>query len=107
LILEELGEHQAPIGGDVFAGLETLGDDDVVVARRWGALPAERIGSAELALRWTGTHPAVMQPRIGRGDLGRVVRRGPLETALLRPRFYAMWLRKWGVLPRWEGASPR
>lgn len=81
--------------------------DDASVARRWGGLPAGRFGSAELAFRWTGSHPAVMAPRIARGDLGHVARRGPLETPLLRRRFYAMWLRKWGVLRRWEDPGAR
>jgi hypothetical protein len=87
--------------------LARLYHDEQLVARRWGGLPAERLGSAELAFRWTGTHPVVVQPRIARGDLGRPGARGPLESPLLRPRFYAMWLRKWGVLPRWESASAR
>lgn len=87
--------------------LARLYHDDASVDRRWGGLPAERFGSAELAFRWAGSHPAVMALRIARGDLGRVVRRGALETPLLRRRFYAMWLRKWGVLPRWEDARPK
>jgi len=87
--------------------LALLYHDGASVARRWGGLGAERFGSAELAFRWTGTHPAVMQPRVARGDLGRIARRGPLATPILRPRFYAMWLRKWGVLPRWESAGPK
>ena len=76
--------------------------EEASVARRWGALPAARLGSAELAFRWSGSHPAVMQPRIARGELGTVARRGLLDSPLLRRRFYTMWLRKWGVLPRFE-----
>ncbi|MGA2382378.1 MAG: hypothetical protein ABSG61_02995 [Gemmatimonadales bacterium] len=87
--------------------LARLYHDEKSVARRWGALPAARFGSADLAFRWSGRHPAVMQTRIALGGLGRVSRRGPLDSPLLRPRFYAMWLRKWGVLPRWTDASPR
>jgi hypothetical protein len=26
-----------------------------------------------------------------------------LESPLLNARFYTMWLRKWGVLPRFDG----
>jgi len=85
--------------------LARLYHDEAAVARRWGGLPAERFGSAELAFRWTGTHPAVMRHRLARLP-GRSVRRGLLATPILRPRFYAMWLRKWGVLPRWERAGP-
>lgn len=81
--------------------------DESSVTRRWSALPAERLGSAELAFRWTGRHPAVMATRIVRGDLGQIRPSRPLETPFLKPRFYAMWLRKWGILPRWERADLR
>ena len=76
------------------------------VARRWGALTAERLGSADLAFRWSGSHPAVMRPRIARGELGTVARRGPLDSPLLKRRFYTMWLRKWGLLPRFDTREP-
>ncbi len=81
--------------------LARLYHDEAYVASRWGGLAARHPGSADLAFRWTGSHPAVMRERIARGDLGEVRRRGPLETPFLRPRFYAAWLRKWGVLRRW------
>jgi hypothetical protein len=87
--------------------LARLYHDETSVARRWGGLTADRLGSAELAFRWAGRHPAVMAERIARGDLGRIRARHPLECPLLRARFYAAWLRKWGVLPRWECADPR
>jgi hypothetical protein len=87
--------------------LARLYHDEATVTRRWGGLPAQRLGSAELAFRWTGTHPAVMQSRIARGDLGWIRQRRPLETPFLRARFYVMWLRKWGILPRWERPAPR
>ncbi len=89
------------------AALARLYHDEAWVSRRLGGVPGERLGAAELAFRWRGTHPAVMASRIARGDLGRVERRRLLDTPLLRPRFYAMWLRKWGVLPRWERAGAR
>ena len=81
--------------------LARLYHDEAYVASRWGALATKHPGSADLAFRWNGSHPAVMGERIARGDLGQVPRRGPLETPFLRPRFYAAWLRKWGVLRRW------
>jgi len=87
--------------------LARLYHDATSVARRWDAVPAAQVGSAELAFRWSGEHPGVMQQRIARGELGSVWRRGPLSSPLFRPRFYTMWLRKWGVLPRWADASPR
>lgn len=83
--------------------LARLYHDETSVVRRWGGVPAARVGSAELAFRWSGRHPAVMQSRIARGELGTVVRRGPLDSPLLKARFYTMWLRKWGVLPRFAG----
>ena len=76
--------------------------EEAAVARRWGTLPAARLGSAELAFRWSGSHPAVMRPRIARGELGTVARRRLLDSPLFKRRFYTMWLRKWGVLPRFE-----
>jgi hypothetical protein len=87
--------------------LARLYHDEASVTRRWSGLPAERLGSADLAFRWTGRHPAVMEPRIARGDLGQIRARRLLKTPLLRPRFYATWLRKWGILPRWERADLR
>jgi hypothetical protein len=81
--------------------LARLYHDEAYVARRWGALATKRPGSADLAFPWNGSHPAVMRERIARGDLGQVPHRGLLETPFLRPRFYAAWLRKWGVLRRW------
>ena len=77
--------------------------DEASVARRWGPVPAERLGSADLAFRWTGGHPAVMGPRIARGEPAPARHGSPL----LRPRFYLMWLRKWGVLPRFAATGPR
>jgi len=85
--------------------LARLYHDEPSVMRRWSGVPAERLGSSDLAFRWTGKHPAVMETRIARGDLGQILRRRWLETPFLNPRFYAMWLRKWGVLARWESAS--
>jgi hypothetical protein len=81
--------------------LASLYHDEGYVARRWGPVPAEDIGSADLAFRWTGGHPAVMRDRMERRnwELGRE-RRPPLDTPLLNPRFYAAWLRKWRLLPR-------
>jgi hypothetical protein len=81
--------------------LARLYHDDAYVARRWGPVPPEAIGSADLAFRWMGDHPAVMRERMVRqsGELGRE-RRPPLDTPLLNPRFYAAWLRKWRFLPR-------
>ncbi len=87
--------------------LARLYHDEAWVTGQLGTLPAERLGSAELAFRWTGRHPEVMGPRIARGDLGHPLRRGPLATPLLKSRFYAMWLRKWGLLPRLERAGSR
>ena len=81
--------------------LARLYHEEGYVARRWGALSAEQLGSADLAFSWSGSHPAVMRDRIARGELGRPARRRLREAPLLRPRFYAAWLRKWGVLPRW------
>jgi hypothetical protein len=82
--------------------LARLYHDEASVARRWGALPAARMGSGELAFRWTGSHPAVMQSRVARGEPEMMARRGLLDSPLLNRRFYTMWLRKWGVLPRFE-----
>lgn len=81
--------------------------DEAHVARRWDVLAAGPLGSADLAFRWNGSHPAVMRERILRGDLGAVPRRDLLQSPLLRPRFYAMWLRKWGLLPRFSGVRVR
>ena len=86
--------------------LARLYHDEADVMRRWASAPAEALGSADLAFRWTGGHPAVMERRIARGDLGQVEPRRAMETPFLRPRFYAMWLRKWGILPRWEHVVP-
>jgi len=81
--------------------LATLYHDEAYVARRWAAVPPERIGRVELAFRWTGRHPAVMGARIARRDweVG-ADRRPPLDTPLLNAKFYAAWLGKWGVMPR-------
>jgi hypothetical protein len=87
--------------------LARLYHGETYVATRWGALSAERLGSADLAFRWSGSHPAVMRDRIARGDLGEVRRRGPLGSPLLRAGFYGAWLRKWGVLPRWPEPAER
>ncbi len=84
--------------------LSSLYHDEGYVTRRWGAAVAERLASEDLAFRWTGSHPAVMADRIARGDLGQAGRRELLHSPLLRPRFYAAWLRKWGILRRWERA---
>jgi hypothetical protein len=73
-----------------------------VVERRWGAVPADRLGSADIAFRWRGRHPAVMRERVARrGWTAPPPRRPPLGLPLLNPRYYSAWLRKWGVLPRW------
>ena len=77
--------------------------DEAQVAQRWPALAAGPVDSADLAFQWSGSHPAVMRERILRGDLGDARPRRLLESPLLRRRFYAMWLRKWGVLPRFAG----
>jgi len=81
--------------------------DEASVARRWGSAPSELLGSADLAFRWTGGHPAVMAPRIARRAPDRPVPPVGHVSPLLRPRFYLMWLRKWGVLPRYAAAGPR
>jgi hypothetical protein len=82
--------------------LARLYHDEAYVASRWGGATGEALGGADLAFRWTGTHPAVMRERIARagGQVSRT-RRPPLGTPLFNPRFYAAWLRKWRVLPRW------
>ena len=82
--------------------LARLYHDDAEVVRRVGAMRAEDLARPDLAFRWTGRHPAVMAERIGRQrwDVLRY-RSAPLGTPLLNPGFYAAWLRKWGVLPRW------
>ncbi len=82
--------------------LARLYHDDGEVARRVGAMRAEDLARPDFAFRWAGRHPAVMAERIRcrRWDLGRY-RRAPLGTPLLNPGFYAAWLRKWRVLPRW------
>ncbi len=85
--------------------LARLYHEEEYVVGRWGSVPAERLGNADLAFRWDGTHPAVMRERIARGDLGSVPRRSPFATPLLHPSFYAAWLRKWGILRRWPRAS--
>lgn len=81
--------------------LARLYHDEAYVRRRWVPVPAEAIGSVELAFRWRGRHPAVMRERVAqqdwRVDRGR---RPPLDTPLLNPRFYGAWLRKWRLLPR-------
>ncbi len=70
--------------------------------RRWASVPPESLGGVDLAFRWSGRHPAVMQERIARRRWPIPARRRPpLGTPLLNPRFYGAWLRKWGVLPRW------
>jgi len=81
--------------------LASLYHDPAFVARRWASVRPEAIGSADLAFRWTGGHPAVMRERMARrvGETGRE-RRRPLDTPWLNPRFYAAWLRKWRLLPR-------
>lgn len=81
--------------------LARLYHDEAYVSRRWVPVPAEAIGSVELAFRWTGRHPAVMRERVARQDW-RVDprRRPPLDTPLLNPRFYGAWLRKWRLLAR-------
>ena len=82
--------------------LARLYHDDVEVVRRVGAMRAEDLARPDLAFRWTGRHPMVMAERIGRQgrEVGRY-RGAPLGTPLLNPGFYAAWLRKWRVLPRW------
>ena len=81
--------------------------DEASVARRWAALVEGPLDSADLAFRWSGSHPAVMRERILRGDLGDARPHRLLESPLLRRRFYVMWLRKWGVLPRFAGGHVR
>ena len=81
--------------------LARLYHDEAYVVSRWSAVSAEQLRRDDLAFRWAGSHPAVMRDRIARGELGRPARRAPLETPLLRPGFYAAWLRKWGLLSRW------
>ena len=87
--------------------LARLYHDEASVARRWGPVPAERLGSGDLAFRWTGSHPAAMASRLARDELGRPAPSSRSWSPLLRPRFYLMWLRKWGVLPRFAAAGPR
>jgi hypothetical protein len=72
------------------------------VARRFGAVRGEDLARPDLAFRWRGSHPGVMRERIGRvhWDVGRY-RGAPWGTPLLNRDFYAAWLRKWRVLPRW------
>lgn len=81
--------------------LASLYSDEAQVARRWGGVPADRLGRVELAFRWRGAHPVAMHPRIARMDW-RIpeARRPPLDTPLLSLRFYAAWLGKWGLMPR-------
>lgn len=81
--------------------LARLYHDEAYVRARWARVPAESIGSVDLAFRWSGSHPAVMRERMARQDwVVRRERRPPLDTPLLAPHFYAAWLRKWGLLPR-------
>jgi hypothetical protein len=82
--------------------LARLYHDDAEVARRVGAVRGEDLARPDLAFRWSGRHPAVMAERIRQQhwDPARY-RRAPLGTPLLNPAFYAAWLRKWRVLPRW------
>ena len=81
--------------------LARLYHDEAYVRRRWDPVPAERIGSVELAFRWRGTHPAAMNARIARQDWRVSSERRPaFDTPLASARFYAAWLRKWGLLPR-------
>ncbi len=81
--------------------LSALYHDEAEVARRWGGVTAQALGSSDLAFRWNGTHPAVMRERIASSGPGPM-QRPPLGTPLLNPRFYGAWLRKWRVLPRWR-----
>ena len=81
--------------------LARLYHDETYVSRRWAPVPAESIGSVELAFRWSGPHPAVMRERVARQDWSvDPRRRPPLDTPLLSPRFYGAWLRKWGLVAR-------
>lgn len=80
---------------------ERLWYDDADVEARWKGVPAESFGDVDIAFRFRGSHPAVMQERIGQADWQVPSgRRPPLDSPLLSPRFYAAWLRKWHVLPR-------
>jgi len=81
--------------------LAALYHDEARVARRWGAVEAERLGNMEVAWRWHGSHPAVMRRRMARMDWqAPAARRPPLDTPLLSPKFYGAWLGKWGLVPR-------
>jgi len=82
--------------------LARLYHDDMEVARRVGAMRAEDLARPDLAFPWAGRHPIVMAERIQRqgSDVGGD-RGAALGTPLLNPGFYAAWLRKWRVLPRW------
>jgi hypothetical protein len=82
--------------------LARLYHGDAEAARRVGAIRAEELARPDLAFRWTGGHPAVMAARVGRMDWDPArYRRAPLGTPLLNGDFYAAWLRKWRILPRW------
>lgn len=80
---------------------EKLWLDDATVAARWADVPAEELSDVDIAFRFRGTHPAVMQPLIGAATWQvPASSRPPLDTPLLNPRFYTAWLRKWRLLPR-------
>jgi len=81
--------------------LARLYHDEEYVSRRWAPVPADAIGSVELAFRWSGRHPAVMRERVARQDWQvSSARRPRFGTPLASVRFYAAWLRKWGLLRR-------
>jgi hypothetical protein len=82
--------------------LARLYHGDAEAVRRFGAIRGEDLARPDLAFRWSGSHPRVMGERIGRAhwDPGRY-RSASWGTPLLNLDFYAAWLRKWRVLPRW------
>lgn len=80
---------------------ERLWLDDAAVEARWKDVAPEEMGEVEIAFRFRGTHPAVMQERVGSATWEVPPhRRPPFDSPLLSPAFYAAWLRKWHILPR-------
>lgn len=87
---------------------QKLYHDDRYVADHYEQVPAEYLSDVDIAFRYRGTHPAVMDELIGQTNWEIPKgRRPPLDTPLLNPRFYLAWLRKWRVLEKVPPRAPR